>query len=46
METQCIMQARLREKPVTSHFIMMMTEFVHFYDSCMIVNTTLEADRL
>lgn len=46
LETQCIIQAGLREKPVTSHFIATMMELVHFYNSCVILNNTLEADRL
>lgn len=45
LETQSIMQAELREKPVTSHFIAMMMQSVHFYDSCVILNNTLDADR-
>lgn len=41
---QNTMQAELREKPVTSHFIAMMMELVHFYNSCVTLTITQEAD--
>jgi len=46
LETQCIVEVGLKEKPVTSHFIAMMTELVHFYDSYVTLHNILEAHRL
>lgn len=36
----------INRKPVATHFIEMMMELVLFYNSCVIVNNTLEAHWL
>lgn len=33
----------IKRKPVATHFIEMVKEVVHFYNSCVILNNTLEA---